>query len=57
MTLGSNGRQLRVGLYVTCLANLFRPSVAFAAVKLLERAGCVLQVCCGRPAWSAFPGA
>lgn len=45
----------RVGLFVTCLANLFRPSVAFAAVELLERAGCTVevpaaQVCCGQPA-------
>jgi len=45
----------RVGLFVTCLANLFRPSVAFAAVKLLENAGYAVevpeaQVCCGQPA-------
>ena len=45
----------RVGLFVTCLANLFRPSVAMAAVRLLEQAGCRVevppeQVCCGQPA-------
>lgn len=45
----------RVGLFVTCLANLFRPSVALAAVRLLEQAGCRVevpaeQVCCGQPA-------
>jgi len=43
----------RVALFVTCLVDLFRPSVGFAAVKLLEEAGCTvevppLQVCCGR---------
>jgi len=46
---------LRVGLLVTCLADLLRPSVAFAAVKLLNDAGCVVavprgQTCCGQPA-------
>ena len=29
----------RVALFVTCLVDLFRPSVGFAAVKLLERRG------------------
>jgi L-lactate dehydrogenase complex protein LldE len=46
---------MRVGLFVTCLADLMRPSVAFAAVKLLEEAGCSVEVpagqtCCGQPA-------
>ncbi len=46
---------MRVGLFVTCLADLMRPSVAFAAVKLLEDAGCSVdvpaaQTCCGQPA-------
>lgn len=47
----------RVGLFVTCLVDLFRPSVGFAAVKLLEDAGCEvsapLQTCCGQPAFNA----
>lgn len=48
----------RVGLFVTCLANLFRPNLGFAAVRLLEQAGCRVQVpgqqtCCGQPAHSA----
>ena len=48
----------RVGLFVTCLVDLVRPQVAFAAVKLLEQAGCdvevpVTQTCCGQPAWNA----
>jgi L-lactate dehydrogenase complex protein LldE len=47
----------RVALFVTCLVDLFRPSVGFAAVKLLEEAGCTvevppLQVCCGQPAYN-----
>jgi L-lactate dehydrogenase complex protein LldE len=29
-------RPVRVGLFVTCLVDLFRPTVGFAAVKLLE---------------------
>jgi L-lactate dehydrogenase complex protein LldE len=45
----------RVGLFVTCLVDLFRPSVGFAAVKLLNDAGCEVdvpagQTCCGQPA-------
>jgi L-lactate dehydrogenase complex protein LldE len=47
----------RVGLFVTCLVDLVRPSVGFAAVKLLERAGCTVEVpiqtCCGQPAWNS----
>jgi L-lactate dehydrogenase complex protein LldE len=46
-----------VGLFVTCLVDLFRPTVGFAAVKLLEDAGCVVEVpeaqsCCGQPAYN-----
>jgi L-lactate dehydrogenase complex protein LldE len=47
----------RVGLLVTCLADMFRPQVGFAAVKLLEQAGCDVDVpaqsCCGQPAYNA----
>lgn len=48
----------RVGLFVTCLVDLFRPSVGFAAVKLLEEAGCRVEVpsaqtCCGQPAYNS----
>ena len=47
-----------MALFVTCLVDLFRPSVGFAAVKLLEDAGCTvevppLQVCCGQPAYNS----
>lgn len=48
----------RVGLFVTCLVDLMRPSVGFAAVKLLENAGCRVEVpetqtCCGQPAFNS----
>ena len=47
----------RVALFVTCLVDVFRPSVGFAAVKLLEDAGCTVavpvQTCCGQPAWNS----
>jgi L-lactate dehydrogenase complex protein LldE len=46
-----------VALFATCLVDLFRPSVGFAAVKLLEDAGCrvslPVQTCCGQPAYNA----
>jgi len=50
-------QQPRVALFVTCLVDLFRPSVGFAAVRLLERAGCKVEVpaaqtCCGQPAFN-----
>ena len=38
---------LRIGLFVTCLVDLIRPSVGFAAVKLLEDAGWPQQDCSG----------
>ena len=48
---------VRVGLFVTCLVDLIRPSVGFAAVKLLEDAGCSVEVppqsCCGQPAFNS----
>jgi L-lactate dehydrogenase complex protein LldE len=47
----------RVGLFVTCLVDLIRPSVGFAAAKLLEDAGCSVHVppqsCCGQPAFNS----
>jgi L-lactate dehydrogenase complex protein LldE len=49
---------IKVGLFVTCLVDLFRPSVGFAAIKLLEDAGCIVEVpanqtCCGQPAYNS----
>ncbi len=47
-----------VGLFATCLVDLFRPGVGFAAIKLLEDAGCTVsvppsQTCCGQPAYNS----
>lgn len=49
---------MRVGLFVTCLVDLMRPRIGFAALELLEAAGCQVivpaaQTCCGQPAWNA----
>jgi L-lactate dehydrogenase complex protein LldE len=48
----------RVALFVTCLVDLYRPSVGFAAIRLLEQAGCTVEVpptqtCCGQPAFNS----
>lgn len=48
----------RVGLFVTCLVDLFRPSIGFAAAKLIEESGCQVEVpaaqtCCGQPAYNS----
>jgi L-lactate dehydrogenase complex protein LldE len=46
-----------VGLFATCLVDAMRPQVGFAAAKLLEDAGCIVdvppgQTCCGQPAYN-----
>jgi len=43
---------------VTCLVDFFRPTIGFAAVKLLQEAGCTVEVpraqtCCGQPAYNS----
>ena len=47
----------RAGLFATCLVDLTRPSVGFAAAKLIEQAGCDVvvpsQTCCGQPAFNS----
>jgi L-lactate dehydrogenase complex protein LldE len=48
----------RVALFVTCLVDIYRPSVGFAAIRLLEQAGCQVEVpraqtCCGQPAYNS----
>jgi L-lactate dehydrogenase complex protein LldE len=53
-----NNSPPRVALLVTCLVDLFRPTVGFAAVRLLEQAGCTVEVpdaqtCCGQPAYNS----
>jgi L-lactate dehydrogenase complex protein LldE len=54
----SSGQPKQVALFVTCLVDMFRPTVGFAALKLLEDAGCqvhvpIAQTCCGQPAWNS----
>ncbi|MEQ1772300.1 MAG: (Fe-S)-binding protein [Burkholderiales bacterium] len=49
---------MKVGLFVTCLVDLMRPSIGFATLKLLESAGCEVvapqtQTCCGQPGYNA----
>ncbi len=49
--------RFQVALYVTCLVDLFRPSVGFDSIKLLQQAGCevtvpTLQTCCGQPTYN-----
>ena len=49
---------MRVGLFVTCLVDLVRPRIGFAALELLENAGCEVvvpqsQTCCGQPGYNS----
>src|SRR5215471_4887256 len=49
---------MRVGLFVTCLIDLMRPSIGFAAIELLEAGGAQVfvplsQTCCGQPAYNS----
>jgi L-lactate dehydrogenase complex protein LldE len=49
---------MRVGLFVTCLVDLMRPSIGFAALRLLKEAGCEVvvppaQTCCGQPGYNS----
>lgn len=49
---------MKVGLFVTCLVDLARPSIGFATLKLLQAAGCEVvvpetQTCCGQPGYNS----
>ncbi len=49
---------MRVGFFVTCLVDLVRPRIGFAAIKLLENSGCEVvvpgaQTCCGQPGYNS----
>jgi L-lactate dehydrogenase complex protein LldE len=49
---------MRVGLFVTCLVDLMRPSIGFAALRLLEANGAEVyvpptQTCCGQPGYNS----
>lgn len=48
----------RAGLFVTCLVDLFRPSIGIASARLIEASGCDVivprnQTCCGQPAYNS----
>jgi len=49
----------QVGLFVTCLVDLYRPTVGFAAIALIERSGPFTvvvpeaQTCCGQPGYNS----
>ncbi len=50
--------RFEVALFATCLVDFFRPSVGFASLELLQRAGCKVvvpaaQTCCGQPAYNS----
>lgn len=54
----ASNQQYQVGLFVTCLVDVMRPSVGFAALQLLEDAGCAVhvpqsQTCCGQPGYNS----
>ncbi|MCG8494297.1 MAG: (Fe-S)-binding protein [Sneathiellales bacterium] len=56
--MSDKNKKREVALFVTCLVDINRPSVGFAAVKLLEQAGCEVivpdaQTCCGQPAYNS----
>ena len=47
-----------VGLFATCIVDLMRPGVGFAAAELLQQAGCRVEVpasqtCCGQPTYNS----
>src|SRR5437867_12148360 len=49
---------MRVGFFVTCLVDLMRPSIGFAAIKLLQAGGAEVfvpptQTCCGQPGYNS----
>jgi L-lactate dehydrogenase complex protein LldE len=49
---------VRVALFITCLVDVMRPEIAESSVKLLESAGCTVEVpmsqtCCGQPGFNS----
>ena len=56
--MNNQNQALNVGLFVTCLVDVMRPTIGFAALTLLEKAGCNVtvpdtQTCCGQPAFNS----
>ena len=55
---GHRVTRVRVGLFVTCLADLVAPEVGVATARVLQRAGHEVvfpegQTCCGQPAFNS----
>ena len=49
---------MRVALFVSCLVDLLRPTIAFSTIRLLEAGGCAVcvpqtQTCYGQPAFNS----
>jgi L-lactate dehydrogenase complex protein LldE len=49
---------MRVGLFITCLVDVMRPEIGMATARLLEEAGCTVEVpmsqtCCGQPGFNS----
>lgn len=54
----AGGSAPRVGFFVTCIVDAMRPNIGFASLKLLQDAGCDVEVpsaqtCCGQPAFNS----
>ncbi len=57
MTTGKSPAELRVALFITCLADQFYPQVGESVVRVLKRLGVQVtfnpaQTCCGQPAFN-----
>jgi L-lactate dehydrogenase complex protein LldE len=49
---------VKVALFITCLVDVMRPEIAESTVRLLESAGCTVEVpmsqtCCGQPGFNS----
>lgn len=54
----AHNHRMHVGFFITCLVDAMRPSVGLAALRLLEAAGCSVEVpepqtCCGQPSFNS----
>ncbi len=53
-----SGKPPKVGFFATCIVDAMRPNIGFASLKVLEAAGCEVEVpaaqtCCGQPAYNS----
>lgn len=54
----NENKRPKVGFFVTCIVDAMRPNIGFASLKVLEQAGCevdvpLAQTCCGQPAFNS----